>query len=105
MIRRPPRSTLFPYTTLFRSGRLLLRAFHENGQVNIEISDDGAGIDLERVRQKAIDQRLITAEKAQVMEDRETLSLIFLPSFSTAQTVTHISGPAVAMHVLKTNIA
>jgi len=85
-------------------GRLLLRAFHENGQVNIEISDDGAGIDLERVRQKAIDQRLITAEKAQVMEDRETLSLIFLPGFSTAKTVTNISGRGVGMDVVKTNI-
>ena len=85
-------------------GRLVLRAFHENGQVNIEISDDGAGIDLERVRQKAVDQRLITAEKAPVMEDREILSLIFLPGFSTARTVTNISGRGVGMDVVKTNI-
>lgn len=85
-------------------GRLVLRAFHENGQVNIEISDDGAGIDLERVRQKALDQRLITADKAQVMEDQETLSLIFLPGFSTAKTVTNISGRGVGMDVVKTNI-
>src|SRR5438105_3982881 len=85
-------------------GRLILGAFHENGQVNIEISDDGAGIDLERVRQKAVDQKLIAPEKARVMEDREILTLIFLPGFSTAKTVTNISGRGVGMDVVKTNV-
>ena len=60
-------------------GRLFLRAFHEGGQVNIEISDDGAGIDLERVKQKALAKSLITPDQAARMNDRELLNLIFLP--------------------------
>jgi len=85
-------------------GRLSLRAFHEGGQVNIEISDDGAGIDLERVKQKALEKGLITGEHAARMNDRETLNLIFLPGLSTAEKVTNVSGRGVGMDVVKTNI-
>ena len=85
-------------------GCLTLRAFHENAEVNIEISDDGAGIDLNRVRQKAVEKGLITSEKAGGMDDREVLDLIFLPGFSTAQAVTNISGRGVGMDVVRTNI-
>ncbi|HTV56675.1 MAG TPA: chemotaxis protein CheA, partial [Terriglobia bacterium] len=85
-------------------GRLFLRAYHEGGQVNIEISDDGAGIDLNRVRQKAVERGLITPEQAAVMKERETLNLIFLPGFSTAAKVTNVSGRGVGLDVVKTNV-
>jgi two-component system chemotaxis sensor kinase CheA len=85
-------------------GRLTVRAFHEGGHVNIEISDDGGGIDLDRVREKAVDKRLISPERAQTMSDREASSLIFLPGFSTAEKVTNVSGRGVGMDVVKTNI-
>ena len=85
-------------------GRLSLRAFHEGGQVNIEISDDGAGIDLERVKHKALDKNLITPDQAPRMSDREILNLIFLPGLSTAEKVTNVSGRGVGMDVVKTNI-
>jgi two-component system chemotaxis sensor kinase CheA len=85
-------------------GRLSLRAFHEGGQVNIEISDDGAGIDPERIRQKALQRGLCTHDQMTRMSDRDTLGLIFLPGFSTAESVTSISGRGVGMDVVKTNI-
>jgi len=85
-------------------GRLFLRAFHEGGQVNIEISDDGAGIDYERVKQKALEKGLITSNHAARMTDREASNLIFLPGLSTAEKVTNVSGRGVGMDVVKTNI-
>ncbi len=85
-------------------GKLCLRAFHEGGQVNIEISDDGAGLDQGKIRQKAISKSLITAEQAARMSDREIVNLIFLPGFSTAEKVTNVSGRGVGMDVVKTNI-
>ena len=85
-------------------GRLLLRAYHEGGQVNIEVSDDGRGIDLDAVRAKARDRNLVTADHAARITDRELLNLLFLPGFSTAQKVTNISGRGVGMDVVKTNI-
>jgi two-component system chemotaxis sensor kinase CheA len=85
-------------------GCLTLRAFHENGEVNIEIADDGAGIDLNRIRQKAVEKGLVTSEKAHRMDGREILDLIFLPGFSTAQAVTNVSGRGVGMDVVRTNI-
>ncbi|MBL8177533.1 MAG: hybrid sensor histidine kinase/response regulator [Bryobacterales bacterium] len=85
-------------------GRLTLRAFHEGGQVNIEISDDGRGVDPERVKQKALQKGLIRPEQAQRMSEREATNLIFLPGFSTAEQVTNISGRGVGMDVVKTNI-
>ena len=85
-------------------GHLFLRAFHEGGQVNIEISDDGAGIDLERVKQKALEKGLLTPDQAARLSDRELLNLLFLPGFSTAEKVTNVSGRGVGMDVVKTNI-
>jgi two-component system chemotaxis sensor kinase CheA len=76
------------------AGRLILRAFHEGGQVIIEISDDGAGLNVECIRQKAIERGVITPEHAQRMADREVFNLIFLAGFSTAQKVTNVSGRA-----------
>ncbi|MGO8815918.1 MAG: chemotaxis protein CheW [Terriglobia bacterium] len=85
-------------------GRLFLRAFHEGGQVNIEISDDGAGIDLDRVKQKALEKGLLASDQAARLSDRELLNLLFLPGFSTAEKVTNVSGRGVGMDVVKTNI-
>lgn len=85
-------------------GTLTLRAYHEGGQVNIEISDDGAGIDIARVKQKALDNGLLRPEQAEKMSDREALSLIFEPGFSMAKTVTNISGRGVGMDVVKSHI-
>ncbi len=85
-------------------GLLLLRAYHEGGQVNIEISDDGGGIDSGRIKAKAIERGFITPELATQMSEWELLQLIFLPGFSTAATVTSVSGRGVGMDVVKTNI-
>lgn len=85
-------------------GCVLLRAFHEGGQVIIEISDDGGGINTERVRDKAVERSLITPEQAARMSERELVNLIFLPGFSTAAKVTNVSGRGVGMDVVKTNI-
>ncbi len=87
-----------------RSGRLILRAFHEGGQVNIEISDDGAGLNVERIRKKALERLLINPEQAGRMSEREIFNLIFLPGFSTAEKVTNVSGRGVGMDVVKTNV-
>jgi two-component system chemotaxis sensor kinase CheA len=85
-------------------GRLGLRAFHEGGQVNIEISDDGAGLDQERIKNKAVQKGLISAEQASRLSDREMVNLVFLPGFSTAEKITNVSGRGVGMDVVKTHI-
>jgi two-component system, chemotaxis family, sensor kinase CheA len=85
-------------------GRLSLHAFHEGGQVNIEIADDGRGIDPERVRRKALERGLVPRDVAARLTERELLQLIFLPGFSTAEKVTNVSGRGVGMDVVKTNI-
>jgi two-component system, chemotaxis family, sensor kinase CheA len=85
-------------------GKVTVRAVHEGGHVSIEISDDGAGIPLDRVRQKAIATGLISAERVERMSDAEATSLIFLPGLSTASSVTSVSGRGVGMDVVKTNV-
>ncbi len=85
-------------------GTLTMKAYHEGGQVIIEIVDDGAGIDPDKLRQKAIEKGIITEEQAEALTDREALMLIFQPGFSTAEKVTNISGRGVGMDVVKTNI-
>lgn len=85
-------------------GRILLRAYHEGGQVNIEINDDGGGIDVNRIRHRAIEKGIIRAEQAERMGERESLALIFHPGFSTAEQVTNVSGRGVGMDVVKSNI-
>jgi two-component system chemotaxis sensor kinase CheA len=85
-------------------GCLRMRAYHEGGQVNIEITDDGGGIHLEKVKQKAVSKGLITNEQAARMTDHQASQLIFMPGFSTAEKVTNVSGRGVGMDVVKTNI-
>ncbi len=85
-------------------GRLMLRAYHEGGQVIIEIADDGGGIDIERVKQKALEKGLLRPEQIERLTEREAANLVFLPGFSTAEKVTSISGRGVGMDVVKTNI-
>ena len=85
-------------------GKLSLRAFHEGGSVNIEICDDGAGINPEKVKSKAVQKGLITPEQAARMSDREAINTIFLPGFSTAEQISNISGRGVGMDVVRTNI-
>jgi two-component system chemotaxis sensor kinase CheA len=87
-----------------RQALLLLRAFHEGGQVKIEISDDGAGLDLAAIRAKAVENGIVLPRQASTMSDREIANLIFLAGFSTAKEVTNISGRGVGMDVVKTNI-
>ncbi len=83
---------------------VIMRAYHEGGQVNIEIIDDGAGINGEKVRRKAIEKGLITEDDAARLSEREMVNLIFLPGFSTAEKITNVSGRGVGMDVVKTNI-
>ncbi len=85
-------------------GCIRLRAFHEGGQVNIEISDDGGGINPEKVRDKALRKGHITSEQAARMSERELVNLIFAAGLSTADKVTNVSGRGVGMDVVKTNI-
>ena len=87
------------------TGTLTLKAYHGGGQVVIEISDDGAGIDPEKLRQKVVEKGLMSAEQANSLSDSEAIDLVFLPGFSTAKQVTSISGRGVGMDVVKTNIA
>jgi two-component system chemotaxis sensor kinase CheA len=86
------------------TGRLLLRSYHEGGQVVIELIDDGQGIDHEKVRKRAIERGVVTAQRAQRMSERELIGLIFLPGFSTAEKVTNLSGRGVGMDVVRTNV-
>src|SRR5213075_44935 len=81
-----------------------LHAWAEAGQVRLTIEDDGAGIDPLRLRKKALERGIIGSEEAQRMGESESLSLIFRPGFSTASTVSHLSGRGVGMDVVKTNL-
>ena len=84
---------------------IILRAAHQNGMVVIEVSDDGAGIDFERIRKRALERQLVSAELAPTLSNKELLEYIFVPGFSTKDTVTNLSGRGVGMDVVKNNIA
>ena len=86
------------------SGTLAFRAFHEGGMVNIEVTDDGKGIDAAKVRAKAVERGVISSQAADRMSDREAVALVFQPGFSTAAKVTNVSGRGVGMDVVKTSI-
>jgi two-component system chemotaxis sensor kinase CheA len=85
-------------------GTLHLRAYHNSGQVVVEVADDGAGIDPEKVAAKALEREVRTAAELAEMSDADILQLVFQPGFSTAAKVTNVSGRGVGMDVVKTNI-
>jgi two-component system chemotaxis sensor kinase CheA len=85
-------------------GIVSLRASHVPGRITIEVADDGAGIDLDQVRSKALGAGLITSCQAAAMDSEEVASLIFVPGLSTVQTVTRLSGRGVGMDIVRTNI-
>lgn len=87
-----------------RQAQLKISAFHEGGQVHIEIEDDGRGINADVIKGKAVEKGVITAEEAEKMDDRDAVKLIFAPGFSTAEQVSDISGRGVGMDVVRTNI-
>jgi two-component system chemotaxis sensor kinase CheA len=86
------------------SGLLLLEAYHEGGNVIIEVTDDGRGLDLSRIRQKAFEKQLADRETLARMDQKALVDLIMLPGFSTADQVTHTSGRGVGMDVVKRDI-
>ena len=85
-------------------GTLTLRAYHEGGQVIIEVADDGAGINTRRVAEKAVERGVLSQGDVERMSERELCQLIFAPGFSTAEKVTNVSGRGVGMDVVRTNI-
>jgi two-component system chemotaxis sensor kinase CheA len=85
-------------------GKVTLKAYHQGGHIIIEISDDGKGLDVNRIKEKAIEKNLVTAEEAKGLSDQQVMQFIFLPGFSTAEKVTAVSGRGVGMDVVKTNI-
>ena len=87
-----------------RTGTVLLSAYHEGNHVVIEIKDDGAGMDPEKLKRKAIEKGVITLDEANNMDDKQAFSLIFKAGFSTAEKITNISGRGVGMDVVRTNI-
>ncbi|MBF0260627.1 MAG: chemotaxis protein CheW [Magnetococcales bacterium] len=86
------------------AGQVELAAYHENGMVNISLADDGAGIDAERVKAKALERGVITERQADTMSEEDALDLIFAPGFSMAKKVSDVSGRGVGMDVVRTNI-
>ncbi len=85
-------------------GTIRLRAYHEGGQVIVEVADDGAGLDLPRIKGVAVARGLISPQQAMLMSDRELTQLVFRAGFSTKQNVTNISGRGVGLDVVKTHI-
>lgn len=85
-------------------GTIFLNAFQDGNNVVIEVGDDGNGIDIEKVKSKAIKRGTITPEQAEVMSDKEVIDLLFLPSFSTSEKITDVSGRGVGLDVVKSKI-
>lgn len=85
-------------------GNIWLNAYQDGNNVNIEVRDDGAGINIEKVKNKALEKGTITPEQAEVMTDKEIIDLLFQPSFSTAEKITDVSGRGVGLDVVKTKI-
>ncbi len=85
-------------------GSIFLKAFQEGNNVIIQVGDDGAGIDVEAVRQKAVERGVITQEQSETMSKKDIVNLLFMPSFSMAKKVTDISGRGVGLDVVKSNI-
>ena len=86
------------------TGSIFLDAYQDGNNVVIEVRDDGNGIDVERVREKAVEKGTITREQAENMDDKEIIDLLFRPSFSTAEKISDVSGRGVGLDVVKTKI-
>ncbi|MGB4508071.1 MAG: chemotaxis protein CheA [Syntrophomonadaceae bacterium] len=87
-----------------RIGTIILRARHEGNSVFIEVEDDGAGIQIERVKNKAVAKGIITAKEAEEMTAEQAVDLLFSPGFSTAENITDVSGRGVGLDVVKSKI-
>ena len=87
-----------------RKGSLQIRAAHEDNLVVIYVEDDGAGIDPEKMKQSALRKGIITVEEAEALSDREAIELIFRPGFSTASSVSDVSGRGVGMDIVRSHI-
>lgn len=85
-------------------GTVELKAYNEGNHIVIEISDDGKGLDPDMLKQKAIEKGVITEREADTMTDKEAFGIIFKPGFSTAKSISNVSGRGVGMDVVKTNI-
>lgn len=86
------------------TGTICLNAFQEGNNVIIEVSDDGNGIDTERVKEKAIERGFLTPEQADALSQKEIIDFLFMPSFSMAKQISDISGRGVGLDVVKSNI-
>lgn len=86
------------------TGTITIKAYHEGGQVIVDISDDGRGLSRDKLLKKALEKGIIDQARADKMSDREAQALIFAPGFSTAEKVTNVSGRGVGMDVVKSNI-
>lgn len=87
------------------TGKIILKAFHDAGQVNIVISDDGKGLDPDRISAAAVKKGLMSEQQVSELSTKEKIDLILLPGFSTAEKVTDVSGRGVGMDVVVTNLA
>lgn len=85
-------------------GTIRLDAYQDGNNVTIEVSDDGAGIDVEKIKRKAIEKGTITEEQAEYMSDKEAVDLLFMPAFSTAEKISDVSGRGVGLDVVKNKI-
>lgn len=86
------------------TGTITLKAYHEGGHINIELSDDGSGINMEAVKNKALSTGVVTESQLETMSDQQLQQLVFKPGFSTATEVTSVSGRGVGLDVVKTNV-
>jgi len=87
-----------------KEGNIFLRAYQDGNSVVIEVQDDGRGIDVEKIKKKALEKGLVTKESAENMSKKNILELLFAPSFSTAEEITDVSGRGVGLDVVKTKI-
>lgn len=85
-------------------GTVKLHAYHEGGHIIIDIIDDGKGVNIDRVKEKAVENEVVSAEEIETLTDQQIMQFIFAPGFSTAEKVTNVSGRGVGMDVVRTNI-
>ena len=86
------------------TGSIILNAFQEGNNVIIEVKDDGAGLDTEKIKEKAIERGFVTPDQAENLSQKEIIDFLFMPSFSMAKKITDISGRGVGLDVVKSNI-